>query len=280
MPRWLRHQRRAQRGWSHDARLSPPKEKPAKSAATKLPSPNAKIVATYDYRDTDGTLLFQAVRFEPKDFRQRKPDGRGGWTWSVKGVKQVPYRLPDLLTADTARPVFIVEGEKDADRLWSLGLIATCNAMGAAKRSKAKRKPACKWKAEYAKHLDGRDVVVLPDNDEAGRDHTEGVAATLIDLAASIKIIELPGLPEKGDVSDWLNAGGTAEQLLDIVADSPTWSAPERPPGLPMVELPGGGALSLRRPPILVGCWPSREATFAAAALWCDSGKESRASRS
>ena len=87
-----------------------------------------RIMATYDYRDLNGKLIFQAVRFAPKDFRQRKPDGRGGWTWSLKGVELIPYRLPDLAAADT---VYIVEGEKDVETLVKHGKTATCNPMGA-----------------------------------------------------------------------------------------------------------------------------------------------------
>ncbi|HYV35510.1 MAG TPA: hypothetical protein VE988_07390, partial [Gemmataceae bacterium] len=102
-----------------------------------------RIVATYDYTDERGQLLYQAVRLEPgadgakKTFRQRHPDGNGGWTWNVKGVRLVPYRLPEL-TGDSSRPVFIVEGEKDADTLASIGLIATTNPMGAGK-----------WRADF-----------------------------------------------------------------------------------------------------------------------------------
>ena len=82
-------------------------------------APGGKMVATYDYHDKDGTLLFQVCRFEPKDFRQRKPNG-AGWSWSVKGVQHVPYRLPDLIKSND-KVVLVVEGERDVDRLWQLG---------------------------------------------------------------------------------------------------------------------------------------------------------------
>ena len=91
----------------------------------------ARIVGTYDYTDADGTLLYQVVRMEPKNFRQRRPDG-DGWVWNVKGVKRVPYRLPEL-ASDTTATVFVVEGEKDCDRLIGLGCSATCNAGGGGK---------------------------------------------------------------------------------------------------------------------------------------------------
>ena len=172
----------------------------------------AKIVATYDYQAADGTLLYQVVRFEPKDFRQRCPDGAGGWVWKVKGVERVPYRLPDLRDAFPGDPVFIVEGEKDADALIALGLVATCNAGGAGK-----------WPAEFAPYFRLRDIVILPDNDEAGADHAIMVAMSLTGLtgsAASVKIVQFPDLPSKGDVSDWIAAGGTVARLKTLAAST------------------------------------------------------------
>ncbi|MCC7085190.1 MAG: DUF3987 domain-containing protein [Pirellulales bacterium] len=175
-----------------------------------------RIIATYDYRDESGEVVSQVVRFEPKDFRQRKPDDKGGWSWGVKGVRIVPYRLPELL-ADPSSPVMIVEGEKDCDGLAKLGIVATCNAGGAGK-----------WKADHAEFLRGRQVVILPDNDEAGRNHGQQVAQSLHSIAAAVRVVELPGLPAKGDVSDWLAAGGTREELIRLVKAAPDW--PEAQP--------------------------------------------------
>ena len=167
------------------------------------------IVATYDYADADGVIAFQVVRYAPKDFRQRRPDGKGGWVPNLQGVELVPYRLPDLLAAPKTEPVFIPEGEKDVDALRALGLIATCNPAG-----------ANKWKAPFAKWLRGRDVVILPDNDEAGRSHADDVARKLAVAAASIRVLALPGLPLKGDVSDWLANGGTRDELLRLLREA------------------------------------------------------------
>ena len=194
--------------------------------ASASPAPRARasklragIVATYDYRDEAGELLMQVVRMEPKTFRQRRPDG-DGWNWSVKGVRQVPYRLPELLAAPGAT-VFVVEGEKDADRLTSLGLVATCNVGGAGK-----------WREDHSEFLRERHVVVLPDNDGAGRAHAKKVIKTLRGIAADVRVIELPDLPEKGDVSDWLDAGGTADALLELVNVHESESAePDDEPG-------------------------------------------------
>jgi hypothetical protein len=171
-----------------------------------------RMIATYDYVDETGGLLFQVCRFDPKTFRQRRPDGRGGWDWSVEGIRRVPYRLPELVAAADLT-VHIVEGEKDADALAALGLIATCNPGGAAKRRENGRPGKPKWRPEFAQYFRDRDVVILPDNDDAGRDHAHAVAGNLAPVARSVRIVELPGLEPKGDVSDWLAAGRTVEDL-------------------------------------------------------------------
>jgi putative DNA primase/helicase len=173
-----------------------------------------KIVARYDYRDDAGQLLYQVLRLEPKSFRQRRPDGDGGWEWSTKGVRRVLYRLFELANADPAEPVFVVEGEKDVERLVGLGLEATCNAGGAGKR---------KWPKSGRDVLADRHVVILPDNDDEGRKHARRIARALEGAAASIRIVELPGIAEKGDVSDWLNAGGGLEALAELVERAGEW---------------------------------------------------------
>jgi hypothetical protein len=174
------------------------------------------IAATYDYKDDRGHLLYQVVRYVPKTFRQRRPDGTGEWIWNLKGVARVLYRLPELTAAGHDQPVFVVEGEKDADGLAKVGLQATTNPGGAGK-----------WRPEFNEHLRGRHIVILPDNDEPGRAHAQTVAASLHGVAASINILPLPDLPPKGDISDWLDAGGTAETLLALVANQPAWAPPE-----------------------------------------------------
>jgi hypothetical protein len=176
-----------------------------------------RIAATYDYRDEDGSLLFQAVRYDPKDFSQRRPDGKGGWVWNLTGIRRVSYRLPDLL-ASPQNVVYVVEGEKDADRLASEGLIGTTNSEGAGK-----------WRPEHSEFLRDRDVVILPDNDKAGRRHSEDVARSLHGVASSVKIVELPGLPEKGDVSDWLGEGHDVGELQALVEAAPEWQPQGEP---------------------------------------------------
>jgi putative DNA primase/helicase len=179
---------------------------------------SARIIATYDYRDERGELLFQVVRFEPKAFRQRRPDGEGGWTWSVRGTRQVPYCLPELIATPPDAPVFIVEGEKDVDRLRKLGLTATCNPGGAAKRRSDGKPAKLKWRPEYNPFFRGRNAIVIPDNDDTGRDHASAVAANLARVGVRVRILELPSAPAKCDVSDWLDAGGTREKLEELAS--------------------------------------------------------------
>ena len=182
------------------------------------------IVATYDYVDELGTLLYQATRHDPKDFRQRQPDGKGGWVWSITTppVRKVLYRLPRLVRADPIEWVYFVEGEKDANNLASLGAIATCNAMGAGK-----------WDAEYTKTLTGRRVCILPDNDVPGQSHAAKVMVALRSKATEVIVLNLPGLSDKEDVSDWIERGGTLAELQRLtqeVAAVPTQTQPTQAP--------------------------------------------------
>ena len=167
----------------------------------------SEIVATYDYRTESGELEFQVVRRKPKDFRQRRPNPDGGWINNVSGCRVLPFHLPELSSSALEQLVFIPEGERDVLSLEGIGLVATCNAGGAGK-----------WKAEHAKWLTARDVVILPDNDDPGRQHGQQVARSLVGIASTVKTLELPGLQPKGDVSDWIQSGGTKEQLLELVA--------------------------------------------------------------
>jgi hypothetical protein len=177
------------------------------------PERKRKVIAAYDYKDASGKLLFQVCRTADKRFFQRRPDGRGGWVNGLGDVKPVLYRLPEVLKAvQRGETVFIPEGEKDVDNLARLGLAATTAPMGAGK-----------WRDYYSEHLKGAKAVILPDNDEPGRKHAQQAAKSLYGKAASVKVLELPGLPEKGDISDWLAAGGTREELLELAAEAPEW---------------------------------------------------------
>lgn len=202
---------------------------------------------TYDYRNKNGGLLYQVVRPDGKRFYQRRPlqDGwamgmKAGWyerdgeSWTHRGgvrgerpapestgelewlddVARVPYALPELIDRDRlTERVFVVEGEKDADRLRELGLLGTTSVMGAGKASRTD------WSS-----LAGRDVVVVPDNDDPGRKHVVDLVGLLKSVAASVRVLELPELPEKGDVSDWLDGGGTTGDLMDYASEAPRGS--------------------------------------------------------
>ncbi len=176
-----------------------------------------KIVATYDYLDEEGKLLYQTVRLEPKDFRQRVPDGNGRWKWGLAGVRRVPYHLPQLVNArDSGKAVLLVEGEKDVEAAEALGFVATTTSGG-----------ANGWRAECAECFGGLNVACLPDNDKPGRDYAHKSLTGIYPFAASVKLIQLPGLPEKGDLCDWVGAGGTAEALQALIGTAPEWEPGE-----------------------------------------------------
>lgn len=193
----------------------------------KLESPlENQVVATYQYFSPEGELVFQVVRLVgvdgKKTFRQRQPDPgeQGNWKWGLDGI---PRPLPLYNTLEVARrpkhPVFVVEGEKDADRLTNLNLVAVTNAGGAGK-----------WDLAHGKLFKDRRVVVIPDHDRPGYQHAALVVGSLVLCGAtSIKVLRLPGLSEGGDVSDWLASLGNLseaikrERLIDLVRKTPEW---------------------------------------------------------
>jgi KaiC/GvpD/RAD55 family RecA-like ATPase len=164
------------------------------------PRAHCREAATYDYLDEAGAFLYQVVRYEPKDFRQRRRDPAAPerWIYKLDGVRRVLYRLDRVLAADRARVVYVVEGEKDVHSLEQIGLTATCNPGGAGKWHTVDD-CACKALAE-------RHVVVIADRDEPGRKHAADVMVRLQRVAASVRVIE----PAHGkDVTDWIAAGAT-----------------------------------------------------------------------
>jgi putative DNA primase/helicase len=204
--------------------LFPPSEKADKSG---------RITAIYEYRDAAGTVLYEVCRYFPKDFRQRVPQAGGGYSWKMEGVPRVWYRLPQLVQGLTAgKVVFVCEGEKDANALAELGLTATSLAGGASFTSSKH------WASVAVEYFRGAKVVLLPDNDAPGRAHMERIAARLTPLASWVRTVVLPGLEEKSDVSDWLDAGGDVAALKALVAGvavstpviAPQESGPDEPP--------------------------------------------------
>ena len=166
----------------------------------------AWAVAEYPYTDEHGALLFQVVRLEPKSFRQRRPDRQGCWIWNLNGTRRVLYRLPEVLNA---KSVLVCEGEKDCDTARKLDLVATSNAGGAGK-----------WHDEYSESLRGKRVAIIADADEPGRKHAQQVAASLHLRAESVKVLELPGAK---DLSEWVESGGTRDELLRLIHNAPEW---------------------------------------------------------
>jgi hypothetical protein len=177
--------------------------------------PNARLeVATYSYHDAAGKLRHETVRYDPKEFRQRRPDGRGGWVWNLQGVDRVPYRLRQLRRADRSKFVFLPEGEKAAERLAAEGLVSTAIVGGA----------NAPWLDSYTAEFKDRHVVLLPDNDDPGRKRVHRFAAKLAGTAKSVRILDGLTLPPKGDVFDWFEAGGTAAELLELAKAAPIFN--------------------------------------------------------
>jgi 5S rRNA maturation endonuclease (ribonuclease M5) len=171
------------------------------------------IVATYDYIDERGNLLYQNVRYLPKGFKRRRPDGHGGWIWSMTGVeRRVLYRLPQTLAAIAEHKlIVIVEGEKDVESLITLGFAATTSGN------------AGSWKDEFAEIFRGVDVCILPDKDKSGRGYGVTVAQSLSGNAHSIRMAEVPGEGNK-DISDFIASGGTTEQIQSIIDSARAWT--------------------------------------------------------
>jgi 5S rRNA maturation endonuclease (ribonuclease M5) len=157
------------------------------------------VVEKYSYHDQSGQEIYQVWRHDPKDFSQHRIiDGEARPT--LEGIARVPYRLPEVLKSET---VWIVEGEKDADSLAALDIVATCNAGGAGK-----------WKAEWTRFFEGKHVVICGDNDAPGRKHVEQVAAMLADAGKSVRHVEIPA-PAK-DITDFLEGMSDTEALAAI----------------------------------------------------------------
>lgn len=210
------------------------------------------VYRIYDYLAADGTLIFQVERKPGKQFLQRRPDGKGGWIYNLKGVDRILYHLPEL-EAEPRRWVYKPEGEKDADQLHELGSLATTAAGGA----------GAPWLDSYTDALKGHaGVVILPDNDRPGRDHASKVPAQLHAAGIRVKILALPGLPNKGDVSDWLDAGHTKDDLIRLARAAPDWTPESEPleePAAADAPAPWPAVIPLddrERPPYPADAWP------------------------
>jgi hypothetical protein len=198
------------------------------SSADVPPGPK-RIVETYDYLDEQRQLLFQTVRYFPKDFRQRRPDGRGGWIWNMDGVRRVLYNLPEVIAANS---VLVVEGEKDVETARELRIVATCNPIGAGK-----------WLAEYAEFLADKNITVIPDNDGAaknftGEKHAETICSSLHGKVKSLALCKLPGGIK--DLSEYIANGFSKQSLLELIKQAPAWSEGA---SAPQADFIGGSAV-------------------------------------
>lgn len=181
----------------------------------KAKGKGGKLIARYPYVDEAGDLLFEVVRFEPKDFRQRKPDGNGGWLWSLKGTRRVLYNLPEVIQAvKEKRFILLVEGEKDADNLTMLGFVATTAPQGAGK-----------WQKTFTETLEGARIALIPDRDEAGEKHKGTVISELGGAPEELRVVELP---TGKDVSDWLDTSGSRDELKRLVKAAKPVEAPQK----------------------------------------------------
>jgi len=196
-------------------------------------------VAVYDYRDEDDNLLYQVVRYFPKDFRQRRPDGNGTWMWKLGTMRRVLYRLPELLQRGEDAAVWVVEGEKDADTLARHGLAATTNAGGAGK-----------WRREYSPTLKDADVIIVPDTDAPGLAHGEKVARQLHGTAARIRVVTLP---RAKDVTEFLSTGGSVDDLTTLAEAAPDWTPAAPATAVSAPDATTGARPSIRIRPELTG---------------------------
>jgi len=192
-------------GIEWDSLFEKGKSEKKKGGARLLDWIKTHSVRTYEYRDKDNNHYILIARTANKQFFQYTHIEGDKWQDGLNGKQPVLYRLPEIFQAiEEGKTIYIVEGEKDADNLWTIGLPATCNPMGAGK-----------WREHYNEIFKGKgvDIVIIPDQDDPGRKHGNSIAFSLFSIAKSIKMICLP----KKDVSDWLDAGGTKEELLEMV---------------------------------------------------------------
>jgi hypothetical protein len=190
-----------------------------------------RLEACYLYCDAQGRVAYGVDRLYGKGFAQWRPNGRAGRIFGLNGVQPLPYRLPELLAAP-GEDVWLAEGEKDADRLRSLGVVATTNSGG-----------AIGWTDAHSEHLRGRGrVVIVEDNDAAGRNRTEAVARSVREVAQvpDIRVLQFLELAEHGDVSDWLDSGHTSEELQQLAESAPRWAPNRGHSAASPVDLSGG----------------------------------------
>lgn len=201
-----------------------------------------EVTATYEYKDAEGNTLYVKERIEPgrngrsKEFFFKHLEGR---RWATgRGCEPVPYNLPALVKTTYA---IVVEGEGKAELLKKWDLTATSFDAGA----------SSPWREEYLPYFEGRKIALLPDNDTPGREYAQRIATALYAKARELKIVELPGLGEAGDIIDWKKKGGTKEKFLELIKQASAWSPPPVESTTPEEE-PGLNTLNTHTSP-----WPT-----------------------
>lgn len=234
---------------------------PLSRANDNQPREGRRQTGVYEYFNGDGELVYRTVRTEEpgkrKRFDAQRPDGRGGWANGIADIPRVLYRLPDFKQAiataslkDGPMPrIFLVEGERKADKLASWGLFATSCAFG------------CKgWRKDYAEDLAGCEVVILPDNDDEGRAFADRAAKDIRKARGTATIVELPGLPDKGDIVDWTGSADDLAALVEQTLNPPAAT-------FPIADLAAWEGIEPRpKAFIMPGFIPSRELTLATGA--------------
>ena len=167
-----------------------------------------KLVKKYNYRDESGTLLYQVLRYEPKTFKVRRPDGADNWIYNLNGVRRILFRADAL---QHANPIIITEGEKDAITARNMDFDATTNLGGAGK-----------WRPEYNETCRGKKVRIIGDTDEPGRQHARALACQLFGVADYVKVVTLPAAK---DLSEWRDKGGTRQDLIELMKATPVVTA-------------------------------------------------------
>lgn len=215
-------------GYSNGDQRSTSASQPIRPAGLSPTLIHKTPVAEYDYTDEDGQSLYQVVRIQlayddgstGKKFTARRRPNVGeraeadGWIYNLKGIPLVLYNLTGIVEADL---VYVVEGEKDVETLTRAGVAATCNPFGAGK-----------WRSEFNNTLTGKVVAIVPDHDDTGRAHATKVANSLYGIAKELLIVNLPGLPEHGDVTDYFDLGGTVDDLIELVGQAESWKPSEK----------------------------------------------------
>jgi hypothetical protein len=188
-------------------------------------SATGEAVRGHIYVDKNGRNYHLVEKLDSGRYRQSHwveggLNAKSGWQLGKPKGPLIPYNLDTVLKAPPQRPIWFCEGENDADTLdrLNIGLVATTNPGGAGK-----------WTAELDHWFVGKQrAFVLEDNDNAGRAHARKVAQHLYEIVDEVRIVRLPGLAENDDVTDWLAAGHTAEELMKLAAEAPLYNGLQR----------------------------------------------------